>query len=95
MERYRAQDFWTTEDREALAAVTLGVFDALPARDELVRRITESYVPRRHHRGAVSLLDDLADVLVEVSRGELDRDDERVRDVLHRAVLHVNGGRCE
>jgi hypothetical protein len=48
---------WTVEDREHLAVVTLGPFE-LPDRGELVRRITENYVPARHYRGAVSLTDE-------------------------------------
>jgi hypothetical protein len=47
------------------------------------------------HAGAVSLLDDLSDVLAEVQRGELPVDDARVNDVLRRSVLHVNGGQSD
>lgn len=44
------------------------------------------------HQGAVSLLDELADALADVARYQIDADDTRVRDVLHRAALHANGG---
>lgn len=47
---------------------------------------------RRQLAGAVSLLDDLADVLAELARGEIKPTDSRVEDVLLRAVEHVNGG---
>jgi hypothetical protein len=52
-------------------------------------------VPADQLRRAVSLLDDLSDVLAEVQRGELPVDDARVNDVLRRSVLHVNGGQSD
>jgi hypothetical protein len=64
---------------------------------ETVRKVLETadVVPASQLAGAVSLLDDLSDVLAEVQRGELPVDDARVNDVLRRSVLHVNGGQSD
>lgn len=49
-------------------------------------------VPADRLRRAVSLLDDLADVLADVRAGVVPADGSVVRGVLKRATRHVNGG---
>lgn len=57
-----------------------------PGRNEI------SYVRADLYKEAVAVLDDLADVLAEVSRGELAQDDAKVKGVLVRATTHVIEG---
>jgi hypothetical protein len=62
-----------------------------------VRRVGQDWkpikvVPVEQLRGAVSLLDDLADVLADVRAGVVPADGSVVRDVLKRAARHANGG---
>jgi hypothetical protein len=64
---------WTVEDREHLAVVTLGTFE-LPDRSELVRRITENYVPARHYRGAVASIEAI------ITHARLDRDERGIAE---------------
>jgi hypothetical protein len=49
------------------------------------------YVRASDYEGAVSLVDELADVLADVSVGLVGREDDRVMDALKRCVEHVNG----
>jgi hypothetical protein len=61
-----------------------------PRRDDEALKV--EVVRAIDYRGAVSLLDDLADALAEVQRGELAVDDARVNDVLRRSVEHRQWG---